>query len=249
VPAGLFSTLDDEKRRIRDAAVASWQPRGILDFRNGVQEVGVEKSVEPSLVKVGPKGYIHGWIFVGTGDSVPHNGYAVQDVKHHQGKTRSEVWHHVFHDGEHIGMIMPSPSKKTLVAQPEMGEAKRVKTMKDALDHIAKKADVPAPPNAADANESSHARAMRLTQEANDDIKSAHSDIKNLALGPKQNAVLNHVHDAPDANPKNAAKHLRTALSALGASNPLASARLKQSLKKVNVAGKAWDEHFGFTTH
>jgi Spy/CpxP family protein refolding chaperone len=89
---------------------------------------------------------------------------------------------------------------------------------------------------------------MRLTGEANEDVKNAHNDVKNLALGPKQNAVLNHLYDAPSSNPKNTAKHLRAALSALGKSNPVASARIKQSLAKVNAAGKSWDEHFGFNT-
>jgi len=136
----IFSTLAQEKSRIDDAVYDRLE-RGIISTM-----VTEKSATEPDLVKVGPEGYIHGWIKVGPDHAdVPLKGHAIQSIEHRLGKTRRETWHHAFHDGKHIGMVMPSASGKSFTAQPEMGNAKRFKNMKDALDHIAQKAGVPIP--------------------------------------------------------------------------------------------------------
>jgi hypothetical protein len=225
--------------QLRQTVALAWQSvvESALGTMTGAEMT--KSGAEPDLVKVGPEGYVHGWKYVGVGQHVPSTGHVIKDDD-----DRPDDIKHVYHDGKKIGTVQSTAVGKRFIAT-SMGKSKSVKTMKDALDHIADKAGI----NEPHAGETSHEKALRLTDEANDDIKSAHGDIKDLALGPKQNSVLNHVHGAPDANPKRSAKSIRAALSSLGQSNPNAAARLKQSLKKANAAGKAWDEHLGFTTH
>ena len=56
----LFATLAVRKQMIRDNVVKSWYT-SFMD-----QEPRITKSIaEPDTVKVGPKGYVHGWIKVG----------------------------------------------------------------------------------------------------------------------------------------------------------------------------------------
>jgi hypothetical protein len=70
VTARLFGDLEIEKQHVRDIAVRVWYNDGM----------------KPDLVKVGPEGYIHGWIYVGHGkaDVLSHlknkHGFAQDEV-------------------------------------------------------------------------------------------------------------------------------------------------------------------------
>jgi hypothetical protein len=77
VTARLFGDLSAEKQRIStvvESRLASWYP----GTRNEELESGMTKSVEPDIVKVGPKGYIHGWIKVGS----PEHGELDSQLTH-----------------------------------------------------------------------------------------------------------------------------------------------------------------------
>jgi hypothetical protein len=61
---GLFSSYDIERQRILDNAVRSWYNASMNQEPGSVTKA----AVEPDVTKVGPHGYIHGWIKVGAGD-------------------------------------------------------------------------------------------------------------------------------------------------------------------------------------
>lgn len=62
--AGLFSDFETERLRIRMGVASRWQAQGgIISPRNEGAEM--TKNIEPDVTKVGPKGYVHGWIYVG----------------------------------------------------------------------------------------------------------------------------------------------------------------------------------------
>jgi 8-oxo-dGTP pyrophosphatase MutT (NUDIX family) len=61
---------------------SEWYQALMANFAEARQQATVAKVVQPSLVKVGPKGYIHGWIFVG----IPTIGQAVSHPAKGNGK-------------------------------------------------------------------------------------------------------------------------------------------------------------------
>lgn len=138
-----------EVRAAAAGAVAEWEKLKA--------EHNKAKAVAPDLVKVGPKGYIHGWIFVGVpgvGDEVRHPEHGKGTITEHSGEHVTVSFHngktHSFqvhrHEGEshhftkrgdleHEGPHKPKdePKKDTIAesADKVFDDPKHVKNLSD----------------------------------------------------------------------------------------------------------------------
>lgn len=82
----------------------------------------------PVLYKVGPKGYIHGWIKVGSAGELG-NGSGKQvfrDANNH---------HFLYKDGKNVGEIQPIRGNKWLSVTPG-GDTMEHSKLNDAMNHL-----------------------------------------------------------------------------------------------------------------
>jgi hypothetical protein len=91
-----------------------------IDLTDESTFTGTGKLADPGAVKVGPKGFIHGWIFVG----IPAGGDRVYHPRHGHGSVAS-------HDGRHVQVKFDDGTHRSFAVDPDPQHARRLEEMSD----------------------------------------------------------------------------------------------------------------------
>lgn len=120
--------LEARRQQIRGNLVESWHAEGIIS----AETLLAIKGVAPDVIKVGPHGYIHGWIFVGAPGNLTGRG--------REAATDERGDHHLHEDGKHVGMLQQPAAGNGWVASVS-GQGKRHSSLPLALAHVSRQLD------------------------------------------------------------------------------------------------------------